>query len=289
MQGKVVAITGANSGVGLETARALAADGATVVMTGRNPAKGAAAVDDVRRSTGHDDVHWVDLDLASFRSIAAGAQEILDRWNRLDVLVNNAGLILSERLVTEDGLEATFQINHLGHFLLVQLLRDRLAASAPARVVNVSSEAHRAAPRGLDFDDLQSEGSYRGLPVYAKSKLANILFTRELSRRLAGTGVTANALHPGTIASGFGRDGDVKGFFAVLLKVGAPLLTSPGDGADCQIFLARDPSVAEQSGLYFVKRKPRTPSRAGRDDDAAGRLWDESERLVVPAFASKTA
>lgn len=284
MRGKVVAITGANSGIGLETARALARDQATVIMTGRNPQKGAAAVDDVRSTTGNDDVHWVNLDLASFRSVKEGAQRLLDDWDRLDVLINNAGLILSERQLTEDGLEATFQINHLGHFLLVQLLRDRLVASAPARVINVASEAHRAAFRGLDFDDLQSEHGYSGLGVYAKSKLANILFTRELSRRLAGTGVTANALHPGTIASGFARDGDVKGIFAVLIKLGAPLLTSPEKGADCQIFLARDPSVADVSGAYFIRRARKTPTRPARDDDAAGRLWEESERLVAPAF-----
>lgn len=284
MDGKVVVITGANSGIGRESARLLAGDGATVVMVARNADRGREAVEAVRASTGNPNVHLELLDLASLASTRRGAEAILARFPRIDVLMNNAGLVLSERTVTEDGLEATFQINHLGHFLLTALLREALVAAAPARVINVASLAHRAATRGLDFEDLQSERRYRFFDVYAKSKLANLLFTRELARRLEGTGVTANGLHPGTIASGFARDGDAKGLFGFLVKVGAPLLTTPEKGADTQTWLARAPEVAEVTGEYFVRRRVRRPSAHARDDAAAARLWEASERLVAPAF-----
>ncbi len=222
MAGKTVVVTGANSGIGKATAEALAGAGARTVLTARSETSGREAVADIRRSTGSDDVELVLFDLADLDSVRRGAADLLERCDRIDVLVNNAGLILSERTETKDGFEATFGINHLGPFLLTTLLLDRIIASAPARIVNVSSTAHRSARRGLDFDDLQSTKRYTGMQAYGRSKLANILFTTELARRLEGTGVTANAVHPGTVATGFARDGDANGVFAFGVKVIKP-------------------------------------------------------------------
>ena len=281
MTGKTVVITGGNSGIGFETAVGLARAGARVLVTARDRARGEAAVAAIAERSGSDAVELVVFDLASLASVRAGAAEILDRCSRLDVLVNNAGIVLSERTVTPDGLEATFAVNHLGHFLLTELLLDRLKTSAPSRVVNVASTAHKGAPRGLDFTDLQTEQRYRAMPVYSKSKLANIYFTTELARRLAGTGVTVNCLHPGTVATGYGRDGDTKGVFAFGLKVIKPFVLTPERGARTSVYLASSPEVAGVSGQYFVKCRPRTPSKAARDDGAAARLWEASEKLVA--------
>jgi len=281
MTGKTVVITGATSGIGLETAVALAGAGARVVITGRDRARGEAAVKDIQRRSGSQAVELVVFDLGDLASVRAGAGEILARCPRIDVLVNNAGIVLSDRRVTPDGLEATFAVNHLGPFLLTELLLDRLKASAPARIVNVASTAHKGARRGLDFDDLQSERAYRALNVYSKSKLANIYFTTELARRLAGTGVTANSLHPGTVATGYGRDGDTKGVFAFGLKVIKPFILSPERGARTSVFLASAPEVAEVTGAYFLRRKQATPTRVARSTEAASRLWEVSEKLIA--------
>jgi NAD(P)-dependent dehydrogenase (short-subunit alcohol dehydrogenase family) len=226
------------------------------------------------------------LDLASFRSIRSFAADALDRFDHLDVLVNNAGLILYRRAETQEGFEETFGVNHLGHFLLTDLLLERLRAGAPSRVVVVSSGAHKGARRGLDFDDLQSERKYKWAKAYSKSKLANIYFTRELARRLDGTGVTVNALHPGFVRSEFGRGGDLGGIYGWGIKyVASPFAISPEKGARTTIYLASSPEVADVSGGYFFKSKPATPSAVAQDDDAASRLWDASEKLVasVPA------
>ena len=196
LTGKVVVVTGANSGIGKETAAALAGMGATVAMAARSPESGPAAVEEVRRRTGGD-VHDLRLDLADLDSVDAFADEVLERFDRLDVLVNNAGLVVGRRRVTVDGFEETVGVNHLGHFHLTRRLLDRLVASAPARVVVVSSMAHKGATNGMILVDLQSELSYEQMDAYAKSKLANVLFARELAHRLAGTGVTVNSLHPG--------------------------------------------------------------------------------------------
>ena len=281
MTGRTVVLTGGNSGIGLATAVALAGAGARVVLTARDPGRGEAAVDEVRRRAGSHSVDLVVFDLASLASVRAGAGEILRRCERIDVLVNNAGIVLSHRQETPDGLEATFVVNHLGHFLLTELLRDRLVESAPARVVNVASTAHKGARRGLDFDDLQSERGYRGMQVYSKSKLANIYFTTELARRLAGSGVTANCLHPGTVATGYGRDGDSTGLLSFGLKVIKPFILTPEQGARTSIHLASSPDVAEVTGRYFVKCRPRNPSKVARDPAAAARLWEASEKLVA--------
>jgi len=281
MTGKTVVVTGGNSGIGLETAAALAGAGARVLITARDRARGEAALGELRRRGRRDDAELAVFDLGDLASVRAGAAELLDRCERLDVLVNNAGVVLSDRRESADGHEATFAINHLGPFLLTQLLLERLKASAPARIVNVASTAHKGARHGLDFDDLQSRRGYGGMQVYSKSKLANIYFTSELSRRLAGTGVTANCLHPGTVATGYGRDGDSTGFLAFGLKVIKPFILTAEQGARTSVFLASSPEVAGVSGGYFVKCKARTPSKAAQDDDAARRLWKVSEELVA--------
>ena len=285
MHGRTVVITGANSGVGQATAVALARAGADTVITARHEGRGRQAVADIRRDSGSDRVDLVVFDLADLASVRRGADQILDRCGRIDVLVNNAGLVLSERTETVDGFEATFGINHLGPFLLTQLLTERLVASAPARVVSVASTAHQGARRGLDFDDLQSTRHYRGMRAYSRSKLANILFTGELARRLSGTGVTANSLHPGTVASGFARDHDAKGFLAFGVKIIKPFILTPEKGARTSVYLASSPEVADVTGQYFVKCRARTPSPAARDQAAGALLWSVSEELVERAGA----
>jgi len=285
MAGRTVVITGANSGVGRATAVALARAGADTVITARHEGRGRQAVADIRRDSGSEQVDLVVFDLADLGSVRRGAEQLLDRCGRIDVLVNNAGLVLSQRTETVDGFEATFATNHLGPFLLTQLLTDRLVASSPARVVTVASTAHQGARRGLDFDDLQSTRHYRGMQAYSRSKLANILFTSELARRLSGTGVTANSLHPGTVASGFARDDDAKGFLAFGVKVIKPFILTPEKGARASVYLASSPEVANVTGQYFVKCRAKTPSPAARDEAAAALLWSVSEELVDRATA----
>ena len=281
MQGKTVVVTGGNSGIGFETAAALAGMGARLIVTARNADKGRAAVAAIaERAGGAGQVQLVVFDLADLSSVRRGAGEILEEAPRLDVLVNNAGLVLSERAETVDGFEATFGTNHLGPFLLTNLLLERVRASAPARLVNVASTAHNAARKGMPFDDLQSEKKYATMRVYGQSKLANILFTVELARRLEGSGVTANSLHPGTVRTGYGADGDSRGLLAFGIKIASPFFLSPAKGARTSIYLASDPAVAGVSGQYFVKCKAKQPKRWARDPEAARRLWQVSEELV---------
>ena len=223
---QVIVVTGGNSGIGKEAAAALATMGATVVITARNAEKGADALDEIRRRSASSTVEVMALDLADFASIRSFAAELLDRHDRLDVLVNNAGGILSDRLETVQGFEMTFGVNHLGHFLLTDLLLDRLRASTPARVINVTSAGHRFAYGGLDFADLQTERRYWSMDAYGKSKLANILFTRELAKRLVGTGVTANCLHPGVVRTGFGSADDMSGIEHLTVAIGSPFYVS---------------------------------------------------------------
>jgi NAD(P)-dependent dehydrogenase (short-subunit alcohol dehydrogenase family) len=293
MDGRTVVITGANSGVGKATAVALAAAGAgagaQTVITARSESRGLSALADIRRASGSDRVDLEVFDLADLASVRRGAARILDRYDQIDVLVNNAGLVQSDRSETVDGYETTFAVNHLGPFLLTRLLTDRLVESAPARVVNVASIAHRSARRGLDFDDLQATGGYSAMSVYARSKLANVLFTQELARRLAGRGVTANALHPGTVATGYARDGDASGVLAFGIKVIKPFILTPEKGARTSVYLASSPEVAEVTGRYFVKCRAKEPSAAARDQAAAARLWSVSEQLVDRADADRGA
>jgi NAD(P)-dependent dehydrogenase (short-subunit alcohol dehydrogenase family) len=283
MTGKTVIVTGGNSGIGKATAVALARAGARTVITARDQARGIQAVADIGQASGSDLVELVVFDLGDLASVRAGAAELLERCPRIDVLINNAGLVLTDRAETVDGYEATFAINHLGPFLLTELLTDRLVASAPSRVVNVASTAHRSARRGLDFEDLQSRQRYKGMQVYGSSKLANILFTTELASRLSGRGVTANSVHPGTVATGYGRDGDTRGFLAFGLKVIKPFVLTPERGARTSVYLASSEDVAGVTGKYFVKCKARKPSAAAQDETAARRLWAVSEQLVGAA------
>jgi NAD(P)-dependent dehydrogenase (short-subunit alcohol dehydrogenase family) len=286
MSGRVILITGGNTGIGKEAAVGLASLGARVVITSRNEERGRAAREEIAERSGRDTVDVMPLDLASFRSIRSFAADVLGRFDRLDVLVNNAGLILRRRAETEEGFEETFGVNHLGHFLLTDLLLDRLRASAPARVVVVSSDAHKGARRGLDFDDLQATRHYRWGKAYGNSKLANIYFARELARRLDGSGVTANSLHPGFVRSEFGRGGDLGGLYGWGIKyLAGPFAISPEKGARTTIYLASSPEVDGVSGGYFYQCRPTQPTAVAQDDAAARRLWDVSETLVasVPA------
>ena len=280
MQGKVCVITGASSGIGRVAALELAERGATVVLICRNEAGGAPVLKEIERRGASGSATLLTADLSSQRQVRQVATAFLERFDRLDVLINNAGVAgWGTRLVTEDGLETTFAVNHLAPFLLTSLLLDRLRASAPARVITVSSAAHRNG--GLDFDDLQGERRYSGFGAYSRSKLANVLFTRELSRRLEGTGVTANCLHPGVVATGIFRN--LPRWMRVVFS--SPLVLSPERGADTMLYLATAPEVDEVSGRYFVRGKPARTSRASQDAAAARRLWEASEALTAASEA----
>jgi NAD(P)-dependent dehydrogenase (short-subunit alcohol dehydrogenase family) len=283
MHGNVVVVTGSNVGIGLETAVGVAERGATTILACRNQAKAEAAAKQVTQRTWNDDVHVVTLDLADLASVRKAADDILSRWDRLDVLVNNAGGTWSQRQQTAQGLEYTFGVNHLGHFYLTNLLSERLRADSPARVVIVTSVGHHFAFAGMRFDDLQSEKRYEGMEAYCRSKLANVLFTRQLAKRLQGSGVTANAAHPGWVRSSFAMDGDTTGVTGFGIRVMRPFQIGPRRGAKTSIFLATSPDVADKTGMYWVRSKPGHMSGHARDDAAAERLWDESERLLAGA------
>jgi NAD(P)-dependent dehydrogenase (short-subunit alcohol dehydrogenase family) len=262
---------------------ALARLGARVVITSRRPDRGAAAVADIRRATGSEAVECVALDLSSLASVRSCADQLLHRLDAIHVLDLNAGGVLSRRTETEDGNESQFQANHLGHFLLSQLLLDRLRQSAPARVVVLSSWGHTQARHGVDFDDIQwIARPYRGSFVYSATKLMNLYFTFELARRLADTGVTANALHPGFVASGFAMSGDTR-LLRLGIMVSRPFARSPQKGAATAIWLAASDDVKSVTGQYFADCKVKAPSPKALDVDAARRLWDLSGELTGPA------
>ena len=281
MRGKVCLITGATSGIGLVAARELARFGARVVLVGRNPAKAEAVVSQIRSQTGNADVESLLADLSSQRQIHKLARQFRERSPRLDVLVNNAGGIWLTRTLTEDGLEMTFAVNHLAYFLLTHLLLDTLKASGPARIVNVASAAHRGAT--LDFDDLMGERRYDGWRQYCRSKLANILFTYDLARRLAGANVTANALHPGWVATGFAANNGWRG--RVWQFASNCFAISSEKGARTIIYLASSPDVAGVSGRYFVRERDVPSSPASYDEEAQKRLWRVSTELTHLAAA----
>jgi NAD(P)-dependent dehydrogenase (short-subunit alcohol dehydrogenase family) len=287
LSGRVIAVTGSNSGIGKQTAVALSQMGAHVVVTSRSRTKGEAALDEVRRRAPQGTAELALLDLASFRSIRSFADQLLTGHDRLDVLVNNAGSMLDRRLFTDEGFEMMFGVNHLGHFLLTDLLRERLVATAAAvgeaRVVTVSSIAHRAAGNARLLGDPNSDVGFSMFESYGRSKLANIHFAFELARRLEGTGVTSTVLHPGMIRSGFAADGDTGGSFAVLARMYRPFQTSPWRGARTTVHLASSPKVRGVTGEYFWRWKKRSPSTDAQDPDAARRLWTLSEQLVAGA------
>ena len=281
MEDRTVVVTGGNSGIGLETCVALAAAGARVVMACRNPGKAEAAVAEVRRRSGSELVGSRTLDLADLTSVEACAASLGD-LDRIDVLVNNAGLILDERTETAQGVEATFGTNHLGHFHLTRLLLPQLHAAPAARVVVVASAAHLWAAQGLQLADVNRTTRYRGWMVYGQSKLANILFARSLARRLEGSRVVAHSLHPGSVTTNFGKEGDLhNGFSQRLMKVSEYLLISPEKGSRTSVHVASSPDAGTTSGDYWVRGRRRTPAPWARDDDAAEALWTTSERMVA--------
>ena len=276
MQGKTVLITGANQGIGKASAAALGKLGARLVLVCRNAEKGRAAVADIERE-GAKDVELIVGDMSSQADVRRVAAEFKAKHDRLDVLLNNAGVLVTSRRTTVDGIEETFAVDHLGYFLLTHLLLDVLKTSAPSRIVSVSSEAHRRAK--MRWDDLEFKaGGYSSFAAYGQSKLSNILFTRELARRLEGTRVTANCLHPGVIASGFGHT--YGGVMSVVMKVASPFLITPEKGARTSVFLASSPEVEGISGKYFDKCKERQPSAAALADGAPERLWTISEEMT---------
>jgi NAD(P)-dependent dehydrogenase (short-subunit alcohol dehydrogenase family) len=282
LSGKVVVITGGNSGIGKQTALELAGMGANVVIAARNSTKAAAAVKEIQAEThAGARVETLPIDLASFASVRAFADAFLASHERLDVLINNAGLVLSKHTLTQDGHETQFQVNHLSHFLLTHLLQEQLTKSAPSRVVNVASHAHKSARHGLDFDDLDwNNHRYRGFQVYARTKLMNILFTRELARRWQGSGVTANALHPGFVASNFAKEGDLGWWGNIGMPLTRPFSISVPKGARTSVYVASSPDVDGITGEYFNKCRAEAPNAPARDDAAAARLWDISAQLT---------
>ena len=268
-RGKTVVITGASSGIGAAAAVELAKRGATVVPVGRDPKRTASVAERI----GAEPVH---ADFASLEEVRHLAERLLERHERIDVLVNNAGLVSGRRTLTVDGRETTFAVNHLAPFLLTNLLLERLRASAPARVVTTSSDAHRSGH--IDLDDLDGERKWSAWSAYSNSKLANVLFTRALARRLEGSAVTANCLHPGVIRTRLGRGTPLP--VRVGWRVAGVFFKRPATGAETIVHLAADPEGGEISGAYFVDSREAGPSAEAQDDDLAEQLWEKSERLV---------
>ena len=277
MAGKVVLVTGATGGIGKATAIGLATMGARVGITGRDLIRAEQAAADIRTAAGNPAVDVFAGDMSSQAEVRRLAGAVLNAYPRLDVLVNNVGGFWAHRHPTADGLEHTFALNHLASFLLTNLLLDRLKASAPARVVTLSSGA-QAAGR-IDFDDLQGARSYSGQRAYSQSKLANILFTNELARRLQDTGVTANSVHPGVVRTNFGSE-DQAGFFRIIGPLVRPFLKTPTQGASTPIYLASSPDVEGITGQFFANRKPKIANKAAGDLAVTARLWRVSSDLV---------
>ena len=274
MKGKTVLITGANTGIGRATTLALAGMGAKIVMLCHTRERGQKAMEEIKEKSDNPDIDLLVADLSVQADVRRAAAEFAARYSRLHVLINNAGVILPNRVVTGDGLESTLAVNYLAPFLLTNLLRDGLKAAAPARIINVASGIQRA----LDFADLQGEKRYGGLRAYGESKTALILHTYELARRLAGTGVTANCLHPGDIRTDIFRH--YTGLFKLILSVSGPLMKSPEKGAQTPVYLASSPKVQNVTGRYFVNRRPVKSSASTYDESAARRLWDISAELT---------
>src|SRR5438270_371283 len=284
MAGKIVLITGGTGGIGKATAIGLARLGARVGITGRDLRRCEQAAAEIRTISGNPAVDAFAANLSSQAEVHRLATAVLNAYPRLDVLINNVGGFWAHRHSTADGLEHTFALNHLASFLLTNILLDRLKDSAPARVVTVSS--HVQAEGRIDFDDLQSAGNYSGQSAYSQSKLANVMFTNELARRLEGTGVTANSLHPGVVRSNFGAE-DQAGFFAVMGGVVRPFLKTPAQGAETSIYLASSPDVEGVTGQFFANRKPKTANKLAYDTDTTTRLWQVSAELVGLTAATR--
>ncbi len=277
MAGKSVLVTGGTGGIGKATAIGLTALGARVGITGRDRARAEAAAAGIRAAPGGPAVDAFAADMSVQAGVRRLAAQVLEAYPRLDVLVNNAGGFWAHRHVTADGLERTFALNHLAPYLLTSLLLDRLTASAPARIVTVSSGAH--ASGRIDFDDLQGERNYSGQRAYSQSKLANVMFTYELARRLEGTGVTATVCHPGVVRTSFGAE-DQAAHMTVVIGVARLFMKTPAQGAVTPVYLASSPEVEGVTGRYYANRKPKTSSKASYDTTAAARLWQASADLA---------
>lgn len=276
LNGKICMVTGATSGIGKVTARELAQMGATVIIVGRNPEKSENAVKQIRRETGNPAVEFMLADLSSQKEIRQLVQDFKKRYGRLHVLVNNAGSIFLAHRESVDGIEMTFALNHLGYFLLTNLLIDALQASAPSRIINVSALLHKWAK--INFDDLQNREMYIGVRAYPQSKLCNLYFTYELARRMEGTGVTANALHPGVVATNLGVNDNR--FGRVMRRLINFALINPEEGAQTIIYLAASPDAQTVTGKYFVKQKAVSSSQASYNQAVASRLWCVSAELT---------
>ncbi len=278
LAGKVALVTGATSGIGLWTAIGLRRAGARVIVTGRSASRLADACRQIAARSGQPEPETALADFASLAAVRDLAGEIAGRAPRLDILVNNAGFMTWRRGLSADGYELTFAVNHLAPFLLTNLLLPQLRAATAARIVTLSSSAHR---RGrIDFDDLMATRRYSAMAAYAQSKLANILFTVELARRLAGSGVVANSVHPGVVATGFGGWPGLPGVF---WRAAQPFMLTPEQGAATSLHVATDPALAHVSGRFFAKSREEVPAPAARDAAVAARLWRESEHLIAAA------
>jgi NAD(P)-dependent dehydrogenase (short-subunit alcohol dehydrogenase family) len=276
LEGKTCLITGATSGIGRVTAVKLAGMGAELFLTYRDRARADETTAEIRQKTGNDNIHLLEVDLGSQRQIRVAAAEFLATGKPLHVLINNAGLGNTSKTITADGIETVFAVNHLAYFLLTMLLLDCIKGSAPARIVNVASEAHRFGT--INFDDLGGEQRYRMFGAYSQSKLANILFTYELARRLAGCGVKVNCLHPGGIASGLWTN---NGLLAqLIMKAATPFLKTPEQGARTIIYLASSDEVEDVTGKYYADCMPKISNRESYDLDVARRLWQVSAQMT---------
>lgn len=278
MQGKVCIVTGANSGIGKATSLGLAQMGATVVMVCRDRTKGEEAQNEIKTKSGNDAIDLLLAELSSQDSIRQLVENFQQHYTQLHVLINNAGGVNLSRRDTVDGFEMTFAVNYLAPFLLTNLLLDKLKASAPARIVNVSSESHQSAY--IKMDDLQLEKKYRLMRAYGRSKLALVLFTYELARRLQGTGVTANCLHPGFVATNIGQSGVGRVGRSIVKLIFSSLGISPEEGAKTSIYLASSPDIEGVTGKYFVKSIPVRSAPISYDESLQRQLWEESAKLV---------
>jgi len=276
---KQILVTGGTSGIGRATAAQLARLGAEVTITSRSSTGAETVASEISRDTGTT-VHAGTLDLSTLASVRAFARSYSASHDRLDVLINNAGMMSGKRRTTPDGFEWTFAVNHLGPFLLTNLLTDLLVEASPSRVITVSSETHRSAGRGLDLDDLQMTRGYSPARAYAASKLANILFTAELDRLLGPSGVTARALHPGVVATNFGKGAESPRWMGLAMRVLSPILRSPEKGAATSVHLATAPFAELDAGIYWSDSRPKEPSDAALDQEVAPELWAISAQMV---------
>ena len=274
MSGRVCIVTGANSGIGKNVARALAGSGATVVMVCRDRKKGEEARDEIYAARKDQSIELMFADFSSLDSVRKLASDFRKTHDRLHLLVNNAGLIIGKRTLTADKLETTFQVNYLSHFLLTNLLLDTMRASAPSRIVNISSAAHF---RGhIDFDDLQGDGHYSAIKSYSQSKLAQVLFTQELAKRVNGYGVTVNCVHPGAVRTNWG---DEAGLLGIGIRIARPFMISSEKGAETPLFVATSPDIEGVTGKYFSKNKVTKSSQESYDESTSKKLWDISMEL----------